>query len=68
MIEQFRNLKSDVPSNKELALRLNEVICALNGEESAQLSHNSLTSNMPMPNSRRGYYAFGWPSSRNNNF
>ena len=36
MIEQFRNLKSDIPDNQQLALKLNEVICALEAKEAGQ--------------------------------
>jgi hypothetical protein len=47
MIEQFRNLKSDIPDNQQLALKLNEVICALDAIESGQPDVQQLKPKMP---------------------
>jgi len=49
MIEQFHNLKSWAPDNQELALKVNEVICALNSVELAQqhLTGNNTAEALP---------------------
>jgi hypothetical protein len=42
MIEQFRNLKTEVPSNRELALKVNEIICSLENKESPATDRQQL--------------------------